>query len=169
MPLGEKDLGKVAKILDEKSIASPFRKIIIEFLQGLSEHVRISNVLLYGSVARGEAILGKSDIDMIIIAEEFNVAKEEIFKLKRKIRGKLPGLVESIWMSKKEFTEAFEGLSGFILDALYEGIILYDEDGFLKNMRERLLKAIEKGIIERYRNFWRFPKVKIGEKTEINI
>jgi len=169
MPLGEKDFSKVAAILDSREIADPFKTMILKFLKKLSRYVKISNVLLYGSVARGGAIFGKSDIDIIIISPDFDVTREELFLLKRSIRGKLPGLIESLWLSKSEFISIFRGLSGFILDALYEGIILYDEDGFLRKMRARLETAIKKGVIRRYRNYWYFPKVKPGEKTEIKI
>ncbi|MGQ4891296.1 MAG: nucleotidyltransferase domain-containing protein [Candidatus Njordarchaeia archaeon] len=168
MPLGKNDLGEIADILENRGVPQFFAKVILDYIRKLSKFVSVTNVLLFGSVARGEAIINKSDIDLIVIAREFSNRKK-IFELKRNIRGKLPGGIDSIWMGQEEFEGALVGLSGAILDALYEGIILYDEDGFLKKMRERLLKAIEEGEIERYKNYWHFPKVKPGERTEIKI
>jgi len=169
MSLGKKDFNRIVNTLVNKGIRDPFKQTIMEYLSGLSRYVNITNVLLYGSVARGKPLLGKSDIDLIVIAKEFDISRDDLFRLKRKIRGKLPGLVESLWMSKKEFIDVFKGLTGFILDALYEGVILYDEDNFLHELRSRLFKAIEKGVIQRYKNFWRFPKVVPGKKVNIEI
>ena len=168
MPLGKSDIEKIADVLQNRGIPRIFAKVIMEYIEKLSQFVSITNLLLYGSVARGNAIIKKSDIDLIVLAKEFT-DWDKIFMLKRKIRGNLPGHVDSFWMSQKEFEGALVGLSGAILDSLYEGIILYDEDGFLEKMRGRLLKAIEGGEIERFKNYWRFPKVKLGERTEIKI
>ena len=168
MPLVERDFKKIEAILEKRNVNRYYIKRLLNYIRELNKYVDISGLLLYGSVARGNPIYHKSDIDIIVISEDFK-NYNEIFNLRREISRFLPSGIDSMWMNKNEFEAALLGLSGVILDALYEGIILYDRDGFLENMKQRLLKAIKRGEIERYKNFWRFPKVKIGKRTKIEI
>ena len=162
-------LREIKNNLKEHEIPEFYSKIIYEFVEKLSSFVRITGVLLYGSVARGSAIYRKSDIDLIIVSPDFPEDYSELIKLRRKIRPMLPGGVDSLWVSEKELEQMFLGLTGFILDALYEGIILYDENGFLSSLRNRLLRCIEKGVLKRYGRMWMLPVKRFGEKVEVEI
>ena len=144
----ERILRKVREELEKNNVSEKHIKPILDYLKGLSKHVDIEGVLLYGSVAWGKPTI-HSDIDLIIVSQDFDLPYDEIVKMRRKIRGKLPGGIDSIWVSPRELESMFLGFTGFILDAIWKGIILYDEKNILTNLRERLIKALKTGKIER--------------------
>ncbi len=171
MPSSEKSeriLRKVRDVLEKNNISERHIKPILTYLKGLSKYVNIEGVLLYGSVAWGKPTI-HSDIDLIIVSQDFDLPYDEIVKMRRKIRGKLPGGIDSIWVSPKELESMFLGFTGFILDAIWKGIILYEEKKVFTKLRERLKKALEMGKIQRKHGMWKLPISKLGEKIEIEL
>ncbi len=89
--------------------------------------------------------------------------------MRRRFRGGLPGIVEALWVSPQELESMFRGFTGFVLDAIQEGIVLLDNDGFIQQLRRRLTKALMEGRVERHKRFWRIPVKKVGEKITVEL
>ncbi|MBS7644586.1 MAG: nucleotidyltransferase domain-containing protein [Candidatus Bathyarchaeia archaeon] len=111
-----------------------------EYLKKLLGNGNIVAILLYGSLSRGLAKpYPESDIDLLIIAKKL---PGEILERKiqaSKLKG-IPMAVDDIWLTVKELMEGVEGGWGLILDALADGIPIYDPEGILKAAKE----AVEK-------------------------
>ena len=146
--------GIVASKLHEYGIPKFFAEDIIRYIDLLVDHINVSGVILYGSVAYGRPDIN-SDIDVIVVSPDFDKPTDKIFQLRRAISAKRPSRISSIWLGEKEIIRVFKGFSGFLLDALYYGVILYDEKGILRKLKERLELAIRMGYIERRLGMWR--------------
>ena len=156
----------ISEKLRESRIHISFAKDIINYVELLSKHVRISGIILYGSVAYGKPDIN-SDIDLIVVSPDFDKPYDELTMLRRKIAAKRPSRISCIWLGEKEIIKVFEAFNGFLLDALYYGIILYDEKGILEGLRKRLERALKLGNIERKLGMWRIPIEKGIRKIKI--
>jgi len=163
-----KILKEIVKKLSETKLPKKYVKYVIDYLVGLSKHVDVQGVLLYGSFVWGRPRLD-SDIDLIIVSKDFAVNRDELLLLKRRIRGSLPAIIDSLWVSENELEEMFRGFTGFVLDAIYKGKVLYDETGIFEKLRNRLLEALKKKKIQRHRGMWRIPISYPGEIVEIEL
>jgi len=165
---GEK-LKRVRDMLRERGVKEVYAKPVVEYLVGLSDFVEIKGVLLYGSVARGKAVYRKSDVDLIVVSDDFDKPYGEIVSMRRRFRGGLPGIVEALWVSPRELESMFRGFTGFVLDAIHEGIVLLDDGGFIQQLRRRLAKALMEGRVERHKGFWRIPIREVGERVTVEL
>ncbi len=99
---------------------------------------RIDSIVLYGSVARGEA-RRESDIDILVImpgAKDIDGQIEEIsfnFEYERNFAF----LISLIQYSREEFYQRIELGSPFINEVLREGVILYD-NGTYTTIRDKV-------------------------------
>ncbi|MEM3407768.1 MAG: nucleotidyltransferase domain-containing protein [Nitrososphaerota archaeon] len=101
-------------------------------------------VLLFGSLSKNLAKpYPESDIDLLIIAKNLPrkliERKFQIIKLK-----KYPMAIEDLWLTPEELMEGIEGGWGVILDALSDGIPIYDPENILKNAKEILNKKYKR-------------------------
>lgn len=140
------------------------------------------SVVLFGSVARGEAGEG-SDIDMLVVSDSFNESSGERFlpfrEIERDLRNSEPRrrlrkegfgtLISPVPLTRAEVRRN----PPILLDVLTDGIILYDTGDFIKGCLaelERKLKALgaEKIRLPSGRWYWDLkPNYKLGEVVEI--
>ncbi len=107
--------------------------VVEQFLSELDD--RIHSIVLFGSVARGEAT-EESDIDLLVILSE------PTFDTKRRMNNMAAtaGLETGVFIEVVHFTtQGFERETGmrswFSSDIVTEGIVLYD-DGTYRRIRE---------------------------------
>jgi hypothetical protein len=62
-----------------------------------------------------------------------NIVERRFMALKFK---REPMAVEDIWLTPRELLDGIEGGWGLILDAISDGIIIYDPEGMLRNAKE---------------------------------
>jgi len=67
-------------------------------------------------------------------------------------------------MTPEEFETHTKSKSGWIIDALIDGIILHDPKSFLQNSKEKLLRELREKGVERTRYGWAWP-IRAGERT----
>ncbi|MGC8849000.1 MAG: nucleotidyltransferase domain-containing protein [Candidatus Bathyarchaeia archaeon] len=167
--LTEKGL-KVSRILEElsRNLRSPafnvkniekiphrcFAPVIEKYCGILGKLLgdRLVSVMLFGSVARGEWDRD-SDIDILVIVEGWNGAPvwervKELRRAKEELEGSLEyrdALKAGYWPIIQNYPLSVEEAKRFnriYLDAVIEGIILYDKDDFLarilRSLRDRL-------------------------------
>lgn len=109
----------------------------------------LTSVVLFGSVARGEAGPG-SDIDLLVVCRELPTGAFRRRRLVEPIGEQLRVGLRRLWERGvyTEFTEVLRSeeeaarFHPLYLDMAYEAILLYDRDGFfaslLAGLRERL-------------------------------
>jgi predicted nucleotidyltransferase len=107
--------------------------VIEEYLDKLRRNFgeKIVGVLLFGSVARGEAkpLKGyESDIDLIILIRGLpeNISERLMLKAKLVVELRLGSRVQGFWMFPEELSQLVGARTGYIMGAFTEGVILYD-------------------------------------------
>ncbi|MEM2896980.1 MAG: nucleotidyltransferase domain-containing protein [Candidatus Bathyarchaeia archaeon] len=116
-----------------------------EYLKALLKDKNVVAILLYGSLSKGLAkFYPESDIDLLIVAKELpkNLIERRFKALK--LKKKRPMAIEDIWLTPKELIDGIEGGWGIILDALADGITIYDPENILKTTRETVKKKYKR-------------------------
>jgi len=90
----------------------------------------IKNIILFGSVARGE-VIEAGDIDLLIVYTDPTVT-DNIHQLAMDFLEKYDIVISPIFLSRKEVKERLKNLDEFILRVIDEGKILYGDDSWLK-------------------------------------
>lgn len=106
------------------------------YVEKVLEREDIIGILVFGSVARGEERpFPESDIDVLVIAKNLpknpSIRRMTTLKYRREV-----GIIEDIWLTPNELLDAVEGGWGVVLDALADGIIVYDKERILEKARD---------------------------------
>lgn len=141
------------------------KRIIKEILNEKKKDRKVISILLFGSLARGTATK-KSDIDIEIIYDGGEY--KEISEYRNRVKVDF-----EIW-PKKKLKERIENYS-YLSYPYLEEKILYDPQGFAKNIKSKLKKYFEKN--KEARNAWKnwteeylkFKNGKIKEKDKEKI
>lgn len=101
---------------------------------------RINAIILYGSVARGEAG-EESDIDVLIVGRDKEV-RSKVSEISYEIdyENSFETFITPVYYTKEEIEHRIRVRSPFILEVLKDGVVLYD-DGTFKGIREKVLGA----------------------------
>ena len=153
---------KAKRIISELKIRDYFREQLYKFIDVIFDYVDVEAILLYGSVARGKGYPLKSDIDIILISSNLPPLGIERTLLRRKVAAKRPKDVEAIWATPEEFDSMYRKRLGFLLDALYEGIIILDEKNFLKKYKSLLQEELSQGKLTRRGAVWVLPSKSVS-------
>ncbi len=149
------------------------------FLRSLKEYLEklfqldknIQGVILFGSLATGEAIYSErevSDIYLIVIFSDGELPKDHIerSRIKRELMDLALLGFDSIWITKTEFKKSVQIKSDIILSSLDKGKILFDPNDLIKNQKNKLIRELkEKGVKKRI-NSWIWPLRKLGDEIE---
>lgn len=147
-----------------------YRELVEQYVERISNFFkeRIVGTLLFGSVAKGKAkpvSSAESDVDLIFVMEGLPKLQERILMVSKLIAElKLPSIVQAIYMTPEEFETHVKSKSGWIIDALVDGIILHDPECFLQNSKEKLLRELGEKGVERTPYGWAWP-IRAGERT----
>ena len=90
----------------------------------------IKNIILFGSVAKGE-ILQPGDIDILIIYKR-GFQKQNAEMTISQLMERFDVLISPIYISEKQLQERMEKFDSFILHVIDEGIVLYGDGKWLK-------------------------------------
>jgi len=147
-------LFKETKVSAVSAVGRLFKDYLDEILNQLKERLgqTLVSVVLYGSVARGEAGEG-SDIDLLVVSRVFGRSLRSRFELFNEVensllpsesRRKLRQLKMGTLISPVPLTpEEVKINPPILLDIIGDGVILYDKDGFLKDHLEELEKKLQ--------------------------
>lgn len=161
-----------------KKIYLDYVNLIVDKLRtGLKD--KLVSVVLYGSVARGEAGEG-SDIDLLMITREFEGGRFDVFNtIEKELRASdvyrnlkennLGTLISPVPLTSFEIRKN----PSILLDIVTDGIVLYDTEDFIKNKIEDLKKRLEaigskKVFLGDGKYYWDLkPDYKFGEVVEL--
>jgi len=139
------------------------------------------SIAVFGSVARGEA-KPWSDLDVLLVSERFPESYSERVEIAVDIIDPIRYLKLWLWRSKGVYCniellmltrEEAAITQPVYLDMVFDSIIVYDKDGFLKGVLERLMSRLRELESERVKLpsgkwFWRLkPRVEKGEVIEL--
>jgi len=139
----------------ERIPIKPFREYLRRYCELLLSHFRdrLVSVTVFGSVSRGTAKVNESDIDVLVVVENWRGKIwdriEELARVEDEL-GRTPvhGMLlrRKIWPIIQNYPlsrEEAEKFNRIYLDMIFEGAILYDRDNFLTLLLERLRKRLE--------------------------
>jgi len=140
--------------LDGK-VPAGYRRLLDEYVSLLLDHFgrRLISVCLFGSVARGEDDV-ESDVDVLVVAEglpeDAGLRTRETNWIHLKLRETeayrlLRASGRNCLISDVFFTpEEVERHPPVLLDIVEDGVILYDKNGFLRNVLEGLSEKLRR-------------------------
>jgi len=157
----------------------PYEEVLNELMKGLRKHFDLVSVVVYGSVARGEA-RKDSDVDILVVADNlpddrylrfriFEEAEREVEGILRKLRKEgYDVFISPIIKSREEASR----ITPLYLDMVEDAIILYDKDGFFSGVLERLRRRLMELKARRVRIgrmwYWRLKEdYRFGEVIDI--
>ncbi len=149
-----------------------FSKKLENYLAQLYEtNKKIIGIILFGSLARGNAIYSKnkkSDIDLIIIFANNELPRHhrKRSELKFKLMELAPSGVDSLWMTEKEFEQLVQIKTDIVLYAMDEGKILYDPFGLISKEKDNLFKELKEKGVKKEKHYWIWPIKSFGEEIE---
>ena len=101
---------------------------------------RINAIIVYGSVARGEAG-EESDIDVLIVGRDKEI-RSRVSEISYEVdyENSFETFIAPVYYTKEEIEHRIKVGSPFIYEVWKDGVVLYD-DGTFKGIREKVLGA----------------------------
>jgi len=160
-----------------------YRKVLRRFCGLLLRRYgeRLRGVLLFGSVARGDWD-ESSDMDLLLVLDSLDGGRRGVLREVLKLEAELRGTREHVEAVAKGFFPSIEvyplaaddakHFRRLYLDALTEGIVLFERDGFLHRLIEAFKKRLKELGSRRIElpgvgHYWVVADLKPGEAIEL--
>jgi predicted nucleotidyltransferase len=117
-----------------------YKKAVKEFSERVLKKLgkRLDSIILYGSLAAGNATKD-SDIDVLIIVKEREkrAVESDVLDISYQVdyENRFETFIVPVFMTPKEVEKEIRSGSYFIKDVLEQGVVLYD-DGTIRRIRE---------------------------------
>lgn len=117
-----------------QTVARQLAERVVRELEG-----EIQAIVLYGSVARGEATT-KSDIDILIVTPHGDSIRAKVAEIEEDLdyRNNYCTFLTSIYLTLEQVKQLARSGSPHIQDVINEGVILYDDESFSRLRQEVL-------------------------------
>jgi len=159
---------------DKSNLKTRALNLIVDCLRGIFGDKLVA-VMLFGSRARGDYRVD-SDYDVFVLVDDYLYNPiEDYFNAYRALRPFRDKFVLDTTVVLISISDLEKNLSSsLVLNALVEGIIIYDKDNMLTKIRKKLLKELRLLGVKRVKTdigyVWRVPlTVKIPFKVDINL
>jgi len=167
--------------MTQAELNEELKRLAERYAQLAKSHLgeNLVSIALFGSVARGEAT-PYSDIDLLVVCRDLPRGMFKRHALLEPIKERLQSDLERLWKQGvyTDFTELVyttEEASRFhwvYLDMLEDALILYDRDGFLQGVFERLRERLkelgaQRKRLGKLRYYDLKPDLKPGEVIEL--
>ena len=113
---------------------------------------RLLGVMLFGSRARGD-YKSHSDYDIFVLLKDLNKKdKFQAYEALREFRNRYYKDTSLVVLSREEIYKNID--SPIILNAFYEGEILYDKEGIMKKIKKKILCKMKELGMRRVKKEW---------------
>jgi predicted nucleotidyltransferase len=116
-----------------------------QLIEEIYEKYNPCTIILHGSALKGEYVNEISDIDLIVVSEKFEkIDMEDRFVNLLEISQRHDLRAEIFGYTKKEFLKMIENINFFILDAIFYGLVLKDDENFWDKIIDKFKEARSK-------------------------
>ena len=132
-----------------RSLGLPYAEEVADFCSAIIEAFEPWCIIIHGSVARSDYVLGRSDVDVLVISDRFEGmdVRDRIGELLSYGAGRAI-LFEALGFTREEALHMLEDLNLLMLDALHHGKVIYDR-GFYKQLKARFEELVaERGLVK---------------------
>ena len=130
-----------------------WRRNLEKFVDSVKRFYGKVLIILFGSRARGE-YSAYSDTDILIVLENYN---EEDLRRLLSLAYKFDLISPEIHLFDKQYVLNNFEENTVLLDAVYEGTVLFDSLGIVEELKRRLAEYLNKGF-RRNKNGWKLLK-----------
>lgn len=120
--------------------------------------IKLKAAILYGSLTRGTQT-ADSDIDILFVSDEVNPRRhkrgKEIASIKECLALDFP--LDILLLTTQECLSNFSNHNPLFLDIASEGVIVLDENNFLKPIIEETKSYISEKQLKKLDDGWKFP------------
>jgi predicted nucleotidyltransferase len=153
--------------LKNKLILSSLKEFIENLIQKKGQD--IIAMLLFGSLAQDKATFSddyRSDIDLLIISK--NLLKEIIPRklYTAKLSKSLGCGIHQIWNTPEEINKSIDTHRAFYMEIIKYGRILYEQDKFLTNLKNKTETILRERGIRELEHIWLWPQDSPGSEIE---
>ncbi|MBC7216792.1 MAG: nucleotidyltransferase domain-containing protein [Candidatus Caldatribacterium sp.] len=167
--------------MDQEGLNRVLRNLAERYAHLAGEYLdeNLVSVVLFGSVARGEATQ-KSDIDLLIVCRDLPKGMFKRHAFLEPIREQLQNELEELWKQGiyADFTELVytkdeaDRFHWIYLDMIEDAVLLYDREDFLLGVFERLRKRLDelgaqRKTLGKIRYYDLKPDLRAGEVIEL--
>ena len=127
----------------------PYAEEVADFCSAIIEAFEPWCIIIHGSVARGDYVLGESDVDVLVISDRFEGmdVRDRVSELLPYGAGRAV-FFEALGFTREEALRMLEDLNLLMLDALYHGKVIYDR-GFYGQLKARFEELVaERGLVK---------------------
>ena len=119
----------------KEALNDRYRRAAEEFARRVTSAMgdQIDSIVLYGSVARGEARKG-SDIDILVISSDLSATRGRVSDMRTEFERELNYtlLIQLTQRSTEDLQRLIDVGSPFIAQVLQDGVILHDNGSFVR-------------------------------------
>jgi predicted nucleotidyltransferase len=129
-----------------------------QLIEEIYEKYNPCTIILHGSATKGGYVNEISDIDLIVVSEKFEkIDMEDRFVYLLEISQRHDLRAEIFGYTKKEFLKMIENINFFILDAIFYGLVLKDDENFWDKIIDKFKEAKAKYCLQKTEtNGWKF-------------
>ena len=132
-----------------RSLGLPYAEEVADFCLAVIRAFEPWCIIIHGSVARGDYVLGRSDVDVLVISDHFEGVdvRDRISELLPYGAGRAV-FFEALGLTREEALRMLEDLNLLMLDALHHGKVIYDR-GFYGQLKARFEELVaERGLVK---------------------
>jgi len=132
-----------------KALGLPYAEEVADFCLVVIRAFEPWCIIVHGSVARGDHVLGRSDIDVLVISDRFEGmdVRDRFSELLPYGAGRTV-FFEALGFTREEALRMLENLNLLMLDALHHGKVVYDR-GFYGQLRAKFERLVaERGLVK---------------------
>ncbi|MHA1805217.1 MAG: HEPN domain-containing protein [Promethearchaeota archaeon] len=145
---------KKYNIIEKILIKHPKKDNLIDFLNAFFSSFSAEFIILFGSSAKGNYNY-RSDLDLLIISD---MITGNYFDRLYKLQKISPGGIDFFIYNKAEFDQMVKNYHLIALEALSEGIILYDNNRLGKKYKNEIKKRRDEKIIQKCTRGWKINR-----------
>lgn len=145
------------------------KKAILSLGEGLNE---VEAIGIFGSLARGEDLTPKSDIDIFVVIKDDQGGRDLHMLWYKRLKRVMRRFKREITVLLYTVDSLKEICNWYVLRLASEGRLVYDKANINRLFKKIIKVAKDNGLEERELNgkrYWHSPKLRLGERLVLRV